>query len=171
MLSSLQKGTSSFEYPGSLFIFEILNDKNSFNYSDRLEYNSSYFILGDIGIIAHFADGGILEDYFGDGRYFNKYQNHKLHPVQFSELCGIILYQQYRLGNYKPFYYYSVNMDYKKVTSIFCFNSSYVPFLKWDIKIYAECVYSFVKYYHQELTSPDELVHDDIYLTYLKDHE
>jgi hypothetical protein len=83
--------------PGSVFVFELQVHKDlkyQFNYWDSL-YRIATCRIGNVGIMAVFADGGIIKDLMEP--VFDEYYSKALHPLQFDELTARLIYSVWRM--------------------------------------------------------------------------
>lgn len=125
------------ELPASIFIFDIQNDQDVFDYDfkDDLNLMTISIKLGKIGIIAVLQDGGAQSNIFLD--YSEKFFDSTLNIMQFKELTSIIFYKAYLL-NRSPKYVITGDNDKIIVLQLPLKGISGVPiYNKWNQKNYA----------------------------------
>lgn len=129
--------------PWSIHVFEVDNAPGTFTYRDEINTLIFSVKLKDFGIIACLQDNGTNTIYHRN--ILNEALNHKLHPVQFEEVCARFFYSAY-LFNRLPEYTIlptdeAVFIEAMPLRGI----SNKPPFDPWQTKTYAQVLENFWK--------------------------
>jgi hypothetical protein len=89
------------EFPISIYVFNVQkfnNDEYNFDFRDDVNFRTVFVRLDDIGILASFDAGAQAVE---GKKFFGKYLDKSLHPLQFEEL-GANLFYKASLFNRNP---------------------------------------------------------------------
>lgn len=131
-------------FPASIFIFNLQKPNNIRAQFDFMDSLHSMFIgirLGEIGLIAVLQDGGAQQSI---GDYFDRYNDKKLHPIQFLELCATINYKSH-LFNRTPKYIFVDSTPIEVMQSPLGGLSGKPIFDEWNMEIYSEVLKAYTR--------------------------
>ncbi|ULO08951.1 hypothetical protein H1230_09350 [Paenibacillus sp. 19GGS1-52] len=126
--------------PYSIFIFKMYEyedsdwDELNFNYFDSYIQTVYGMKMNDIGFILCIEDSGVQAE-FGE-KYFEKYKDKIIHPIQLKEIFAKISYKQY-LANYPP-RYITIETDNERVVQVI--QPSGDVYKEWSQELYASCL-------------------------------
>lgn len=129
--------------PFSIFIYQVDNPPNFFNYRDEINTLIFSIRVKDLGIIVNLQDNGVAAKYHED--ILEKVKDQVLHPLQFEELCARFFYSAY-LFNRLPDYTIleteeKVFIEPMPITGV----NSRPVFDNWQTKTYGQVLENFWK--------------------------
>lgn len=129
--------------PWSIHVFNVNNAPDTFIYRDEINTLVFSIKLNDFGIIVCLQDNGANSIYHQD--VLDAVKNHKLHPVQFEELCARFFYSAY-LFNRLPEYTIVAADDALYIEAMPLRGiSNRPPFDVWQNKTYGQVLENFWK--------------------------
>lgn len=129
--------------PWSIHVFEVNNAPGTFTYRDEINTLVFSLKLNDFGIIACLQDNGTNSIYHQN--IVAEAKKHKLHPVQFEELCARFFYSAY-LFNRLPEYTILPTADALFIEAMPLRGiSNKPPFDPWQNKTYGQVLENFWK--------------------------
>ncbi|HXH99644.1 MAG TPA: hypothetical protein VNI52_05225 [Sphingobacteriaceae bacterium] len=129
--------------PWSIHVFHVNNAVDTFTYRDEINTQIFSIKLNDFGIIACLQDNGTNTIYHKN--ILVKAANHKLHPIQFEELCARFFYSAY-LFNRLPEYTILPTPDALYIEAMPLRGiSNKPPFDLWQNKTYGQVLENFWK--------------------------
>jgi hypothetical protein len=79
------------DVPYTILLCNLHDIGEKFDFRDNFSQSTVAVRMGEIGIIVSFEDGGLVKNTYG--KYVDKVDGRKLHPVQFMELYAKVSYQ------------------------------------------------------------------------------
>lgn len=129
--------------PWSIRVFPVNNETGAFTYRDEINTLTFSLRMKDFGIIACLQDNGANSAYHRE--ILEKVDGHKLHPIQFEELCARFFYSAY-LFNRLPEYTILPTDDTIYIESMPFYSITGKPlFDEWQNKTYGQVLENFWK--------------------------
>lgn len=129
--------------PFSIVVTEVANAEDTFSYRDEINTLVFSLRMKDFGLIVCLQDNGTNQKYHAD--YLAKAKGHRLHPVQFEELCARFFYSAY-LFNRLPEYAVLPAHDRIYIEPMPLSDMSMKPiFDDWQVKVFGQVLENFWK--------------------------
>lgn len=129
--------------PFTMVVTKVDYAEDVFNYRDEINTLVFSLAMQDFGIIACLQDNGANGIYHGE--YLEKVGEHRLHPIQFEELCARFFYSAY-LFSRLPEYTVLPTPDCVYVEPMSFSDGGAKPvFDPWQVKTYGQVLENFWK--------------------------
>ena len=153
--------------PFSIVVTEVNNPPEKFNYRDEINTMVFSLRMKDFGIIVCLQDNGTNNQYHRG--YLEKIAGHRLHPIQFEELCARYFYSAY-LFNRLPEYTIIPAAGRVYIDPMPLMDMTRKPiFDQWQVKVFGQVLENFWKPWGFTLF---EIIKDPEHpMTYLPDTE
>ena len=153
--------------PFSVVVTEVDNTPEKFSYRDEINTMVFSLRMKDFGLIVCLQDNGANNQFHRD--YLDRVAGHRLHPIQFEELCARYFYSTY-LFNRLPEYTILPMQERIYVDPMPLMDMTRKPvFDQWQVKVFGQVLENFWKPWGFTLF---EIIKDpERPVTYLEDAE
>lgn len=129
--------------PFSVVVTEVDNLEQAFSYRDEINTLVFSLRMKDFGLIVCLQDNGTNNNYHK--AYLEKVAGHRLHPIQFEELCARYFYSAYLFNRLPEYTVLSAN-ERVYIEPMPLMDMSMKPiFDQWQVKVFGQVLENFWK--------------------------
>lgn len=121
--------------PWTICRYQVNISKDIFNYKDEIQHLNFSFGMKDFGIAACLQDNGAVASYHRN--LLQKVEGQPLHPAQFEELYGHLVYANYLMEDFED---YRISLEDDRIVLELAENEATgsIKFAKWEDEIFAQ---------------------------------